>query len=257
MSRPRRQIIPPAAGPENWPPNSFAARVPGKDLSDLLGGFRQVDFEPKDVVMREGEIGNSVAIVLAGQLKAETRDTHGRTHLLGLLGRGDLLGEMAFLDRRRRSASVIALGSGSYAEVSGARFVELVRESPRTSLEIARLVSARLRAAERRRLDFGAYQGPWRLASELVNLASVFRGAGQDQTVRIELTQDELAQIVNVSRISVQRAIRALRERSLVRTEYGALVVPCVACLAAAMPNQSGKESANGITGCSGTRSHG
>ncbi|HEX7309310.1 Crp/Fnr family transcriptional regulator [Lentzea sp.] len=257
MGIPRRKIVPPAAGPENWPPESFAARVSVKDLGELLSGFRQVDFESKDVVMREGEVGSSVALVLTGQLKAETRDAHGRTHLLGLLGRGDLIGEMAFLDRRRRSASVIALGAGSYAEVPGGRFAELVRESPGTSLEIARLVSARLRAAERRRLDFAAYQGPWRLASELVKLASVFRGAGQDQTVRIELTQDELAQIVNVSRISVQRAIKTLRLRRLVRPEYGALVVPCVACLAAAMPDQSGKETANGITGCSGTRSHG
>ncbi|MFD5829283.1 Crp/Fnr family transcriptional regulator [Lentzea sp. NPDC060358] len=257
MSRSRRQIVPPAAGPENWPPESFAARISAKDLNDLLGGFRQVDFEPKDVVMHEGEVGNSVALVLSGQLKVETRDSHGRTHLLGLLGRGDLIGEMAFLDRRRRSASVIALGAGSCAEVSGSRFVQLMQESPGASLEIARLVSARLRAAERRRLDFTAYQGPWRLASELVKLASVFRGAGQDQTVRIELTQDELAQIVNVSRISVQRAIRTLREYRLVRPAYGALVVPCVTCLVAAMPDQSGNEQVNGITGCSGTRSHG
>ncbi|MCG8924853.1 Crp/Fnr family transcriptional regulator [Lentzea sp. CC55] len=257
MSKPRRKMVPPPAGPENWPPNSFAARVPVKDLGELLDGFRQVDFEPKDVVMYEGDAGSSVALVLSGQLKVETRDSQGRTHLLGLLGRGDLLGEMAILDRRPRSASVIALGAGSYAEVSGARFLELVRERPGTSLEIARLVSARLRAAERRRLDFAAYQGPWRLASELVNLASVFRGAGQDQTVRIELTQDELAQILNVSRISVQRAIRTLRERRLVSTRYGALVVPCVTCLTAAMTDQSGNEPVNGITGCSGTRSHG
>jgi CRP/FNR family cyclic AMP-dependent transcriptional regulator len=257
MSKPRKQLRPPPAGPENWPPASFAARVSVKDLSALLDGFRQVDFEPKDIVMREGEIGGTVAVVLAGQLKAETRDGQGRTHLLGLLGRGDLMGEMAFLDRRRRSASVIALGAGSYAEVPGTRFAELVRGRAGMSLEIARLASARLRAAERRRLDLTAYQGAWRLASELVNLASVFRGAGQDQAVRIELTQDELAQIVNLSRISVQRAIRTLREHRLVRTEYGALVVPCVTCLVAAMPDQSGNERANGITGCSGTRSHG
>lgn len=220
----------------------------------MLDGFRQVDFEPKDVVMNEAEVGGMVAVVLAGQLKAETRDSHGRTHLLGLLGRGDLVGEMAFLDNGRRSASVIALGAGSYAEVPGSRFVELMRTSSTMSMEIARLVSDRLRAAERRRLAFTAYQGPWRLAAELVDVAAKFRGTGQDQAVRIPLTQEELGQMMNVSTISVSRAIKTLRQWRLVRTEYGALVVPCVTCLVNAMP---GNEPANGITGCSGTRQHG
>jgi CRP-like cAMP-binding protein len=247
------------AGTVDWPARSFAALASEHDLQLLLHNNRQLGFSSREVVMREGDDGGHVMILLDGQVKVETSDGHGRKHLLGVLGRGDLVGELACLDSAPRSASVIGLGRGVVVSVPHRHFLAALDTSPTLSLQVARLVGTRLRAADRRRVDFSSYATLWLLARELVGLCPLFRSPGQRQAVRIGLTQDELAQMINRSRVSVQRAMRTLRKHGLAKSEYGEVVVPCSRCLQIALPstNQAGHETAECITGCRGERAHG
>jgi len=74
----------------------------------LLKIARTVEFEPEEVVLREGEIGECFYLVLEGEVEARRGrpGTPGFWHVR--IGKGAVLGEMAFLLRIPRSMTIVA-----------------------------------------------------------------------------------------------------------------------------------------------------
>jgi len=81
------------------------------DLSALLAGrtpSRCTIFKPGDYLMRAGEKGREGYVILSGRVEV-IRETDGTRMPLGVLGPGDVVGEMALLTDEVRSASVVAI----------------------------------------------------------------------------------------------------------------------------------------------------
>ena len=81
------------------------------DVDDFMSGrtlsLRRT-FEPGDFLMRAGEGGVEGYVILSGQVEV-VQEKDGRRIQLGLLGPGDVVGEMAIVTHEVRSASVVAL----------------------------------------------------------------------------------------------------------------------------------------------------
>lgn len=74
----------------------------------LLQRSTRLEFDRGEVLMREGETGDSMIFLDEGEVDVQRGD---RT--IATLGSGTTLGEMALLDPAPRSASVVATSSGS------------------------------------------------------------------------------------------------------------------------------------------------
>lgn len=72
---------------------------------------RQEAFRHAQVLLREGQGDRDVLVVLAGRLHT-CRSTPAGTHVLHTLTLGDLAGEVSYLDRQPRSASIIGVEAG-------------------------------------------------------------------------------------------------------------------------------------------------
>ena len=72
----------------------------------LLAGAAMRRYERNVVVMRRGEEATGMMIVLQGKLRVSVVSQEGQEVALGMLGPGDVLGEMALLDGGTRSADV-------------------------------------------------------------------------------------------------------------------------------------------------------
>lgn len=79
------------------------------ELWEVLRFSRWQDFRRGDVLMRDGDPGDSFSIIVTGQVKVTKQ-----RKLLNVLTSGDCIGEMAYLtsDRAARSADVVAAGDG-------------------------------------------------------------------------------------------------------------------------------------------------
>ena len=139
--------------------------------------------------------------------------------LLAVRGPGALLGEVSAVDGGPRSASVAALEPVEAVVLTAAVFVDFLRSHAAAATVLLQLVVARLRDADRKRIEFAAYDIASRVARRLVELAERF-GEPDDKGVRITvaLSQDELAGWVGASREAVAKALRVLRDRGLVTT---------------------------------------
>lgn len=150
---------------------------------------------------------------------------NGYTAVLGIRGPGDLVGEMACLDGCVRSATVSALDSVTTRVVSGPEFRDFVGREPTAGIALAELISCRLRAANRRRLEFGAFPVRRRLALVLVDL-DLWHGVSAPgdenrRDINLALCQADLAGLVGSSLESAAKAFRELARQNIIRMRRG------------------------------------
>jgi signal transduction histidine kinase len=99
------------------------------------------------LVLREGDQGDSLYVVLTGELEVSKRQG-SQDILLALYKSGQFFGEMALLEQAPRSASVRTLQESRLLVISQAAFQTLLTCSPSAPLKILHTVTSRLRSTE-------------------------------------------------------------------------------------------------------------
>lgn len=96
------------------------------------------------VVMRQGDPGHSLFIVISGRLNVMVTDSDGTERLVGEVGRGESVGELALFTGEARAATVYAIRDTEAVELSKEAFARLLEAYPQAMLSITRLVVRRL-----------------------------------------------------------------------------------------------------------------
>ncbi|HKA54947.1 MAG TPA: cyclic nucleotide-binding domain-containing protein [Candidatus Binatia bacterium] len=100
---------------------------------------------PGSMIVREGEFGNSIFLIGSGSVEIVLRRGGGHEITLALLLQGELFGEMALFQNRRRTATVITKEPCSLLEVRGEEFLKLMSERPEVELKVLLTLTERLR----------------------------------------------------------------------------------------------------------------
>lgn len=200
-------------------PDEYLSRLDQADRALLLERGRRRRWPAGASMFLEGERSGTVVFVVSGRVKVFSLTDEGEEILLAVRGPGALLGEVSAVDGGPRSASVAALEPVEAVVLTADAFVEFLRTHAGAATLLLQLVVARLRDADRKRVEFAAYDIASRVARRLVELAERF-GEPDENGVRITvaLSQDELAGWVGASREAVAKALRVLRDRGLVST---------------------------------------
>jgi signal transduction histidine kinase len=118
-----------------------------EDLERLYEMAETVSIPTGQLVLQEGDPGDSLYVVLDGELEVTKR--HGRQEvLLAVYKAGQFFGEMALLEQAPRSASVRTLRESRLLLISQAAFQTLLTCSPSAPLKILHTVTSRLRSTE-------------------------------------------------------------------------------------------------------------
>lgn len=165
----------------------------------------------------EGDHSDFVVVIIEGRVKILVTTAEGGESLLGIRGPGALVGELAAFDPGPRAASAVALEPLTVRLLQAEEFRAFVAQRPAVGLELIRALIGRLREADRRRAEFGAYDAVSRVARLLGDLISE-QAANGDAALEVRLSQHEIAGLVGASRESVGRALATLRSRCLVTT---------------------------------------
>jgi len=117
------------------------------DVAQLCRSSRRVHAAPGDLVIEQGAPGDSLYIVLSGELEITRRDD-GREVVLATRKAGEAVGEMSLLERAPRSASARAVRPSELMEVSPESFRNVLETNPSTAMTVLRTVAQRLRSTE-------------------------------------------------------------------------------------------------------------
>jgi CRP-like cAMP-binding protein len=116
-----------------------------KFLKGLAGIAAERDFKTGEYLMKQGENGIGLFIILSGKVSVEKLDTSGRKVEVASNGPGDILGEMAVFDGAPRSASVSASADTSCLVLASWEFNAFLKAHPEAALELLPIVVKRFR----------------------------------------------------------------------------------------------------------------
>jgi len=201
-------------------------RWPGTELDALVHIGVAKKYRRGAVLFREGEDASTVVVVRSGRVKISSLTSDGKEIVLAVREPGEVLGELSAVDGEPRSATATALESVEISVIDAEDFRGFLRARPGLALRLVQIVSSRLRDADRKRVEFGAYDTVGRVARRLVELAERF-GEPSYGAVRITLplSQQELAGWTGASREAVSKALQQLRSRGLIETARRGITV--------------------------------
>ena len=244
-------------GISEWGAETFVGRLHPAERQALLALGRLTQYRADEHLLMEGDRSRFVLVLHGGPVKVVVHASSGGEYLLGLRGRGDLLGELSYLDSQPRSASVVALRAVQASKVCAEQFGTFLEEHSRVGHELSRYVGERLRDADRSRLEVSTHDAAFRVTRLLRSLAYGSMTGSVRQWAIIPVTQGQLAQLAHAAEVTVHRVLRELKTRRMVRTAYRSIEVPCVICLDLLLVEMSAeRKGGNSLRGCSGRESH-
>jgi CRP-like cAMP-binding protein len=113
---------------------------------DLFRNARDFESYPAGhVVFRAGDPGDIMYVIKEGEIEIIINDKVVET-----VGPGGIVGEMALIDTRPRSATVVAKTDCQLVPINEKRFTFLIQQTPYFSLQVMRVLVERIRRMDAR-----------------------------------------------------------------------------------------------------------
>ncbi|UCB47985.1 MAG: HEAT repeat domain-containing protein [Deltaproteobacteria bacterium] len=107
-------------------------------------------FQKNEVVVREGDPGDALYLIMEGQLSVIKAMGAVRERVLDSVGKDDFFGEMALLDRKPRSASVRTDSECLFLVIKTDDFTSIMENHPAIPINICKILGRRIRALQTR-----------------------------------------------------------------------------------------------------------
>ena len=123
------------------------AQLPEADLRRLAEMAQPLTLGPGDLLLREGDPGDAMYVVVSGELDV-TKATGGNEIQLARVGPGTIQGEMSAIEGRPRSASVRAITQVDVLRVPRDALLAVFAVAPEAAFSVLQVVLNRLRSTE-------------------------------------------------------------------------------------------------------------
>ena len=174
-------------------------------------------------IYAKGDPGNSLVAVISGTVKISVSSADGRSAILNLIGPGEIVGEVAVLDGRARTADCTANTNCEIFIIDRREFLPFVRSQPALAMKFIELLCTRVRWTSDQVEQVILQNLPGRLASALIRLTEKHKLEPAGRTIAV--TQQEISEMVGMTRESINKQLRVWAARNWVRLEHGAIVV--------------------------------
>ncbi len=192
-------------------------------LDQLCRYAKHTTLKRGTTIVTKGDPGNSLIVVISGTIKISVSSPDGRSAILNLIGPGEIFGEVAIFDGRARTADATANTNCEIYVIDRRDFIPFVRSQPTLAMKFIELLCTRLRWTSDQVEEVILQNLPGRLASALLRLTEKHKLAPAGRTIAI--TQQEISEMVGMTRESINKQLRAWAARNWVRLEHGAIVV--------------------------------
>jgi len=119
--------------------------LPQPSRAELARATVQRTFVFGELLFRRGDPGDTLQIIVSGQIKVFIEAEEEDEIVIAILGPGEFVGELSLLDGRPRSASVEALETVETLEVPRTEFLAALRANPKVLETVIMALATRLR----------------------------------------------------------------------------------------------------------------
>ncbi len=205
-----------------------------EDLRVLVDRATVKTYDERGVLFSQGEVGQTVLVVVHGYLKLSILTAGGREVVLDVVGPGDVFGELAVLTDRPRAATAVALAPCALFVLDGRAFAEALARSPAAMFWMIRLLGRRVNRTTEQMTDGLDLPAPVRLAKALMELSALHsRPVEGGLRLELALSQRELGGMTGLIRESINKHLGGWRDAGWLSLSGRAITLHDVAALRA------------------------
>lgn len=140
----------------HWQSVVFFRNVPifhglkSRQIGRIIQATQKRTYRAGEVLFEEGQIGKAVFIIESGRVELTRKNLDGTPRRLGLVGPGQILGEMALLEQMERTATAKMLEDGVVYLLYSATLEALFTQQPAIGVKLLRNMAVMLSALLRR-----------------------------------------------------------------------------------------------------------
>jgi CRP/FNR family cyclic AMP-dependent transcriptional regulator len=217
------------------------ARLDPQAADELLKLAAGRIYQPGEVLMWQGAVGTHVYLLepaprgTSACVKVTATSENGIETLFGIRAAGDIVGEIAVLERGRRTATVTACSQLIGHPIPADIFMSFLARRPQAWHAVSLMIADRLRWANHRRLDLAGYDVWIQIARVIIDILEHYgQRSSNTGELGVGLSQPELGSLVGASKEAAAKAVRRLRELGFIETGYRTIIVLDVTGLRAA-----------------------
>ncbi|MDI3317876.1 MAG: Crp/Fnr family transcriptional regulator [Bacillota bacterium] len=195
----------------------FTGLDPGS-LAAIGALLRRRQLAPSQVLFEQGEPVTDLFVIESGLIKAFVLTPGGRQQTINLLGAGEVVPHVGFLEGSTYPATATALEPTTLWALGRDPLMALLRRDAQLAIRLLEITARRLAELQHRLQETALGDLRQRVAYALVRLASEHgRGEGRWRTLPAGITHQEIANLAGVSRESVSRMMSRFQRNGWVR----------------------------------------
>ena len=194
-------------------------------LRDFEKSCRWRRFAPDEQIVDQQSDSNDVYFITRGRVRVVNFTYSGKEVALEDLTAGQYFGELAAIDGRPRSSSVVALEDSDIAKMSPERFLKLILNYPQLSLRVLTNMAGIIRASTERIVDLSTLGANNRVHGELLRQARNAERQDNIATIQPIPVHGEMASRASTTRETVARVVSELTKMGILKREKDALLV--------------------------------
>ena len=194
----------------------------GKPLQELLIDMAIVRrLADGEVLFRRGDPPDGLYCVVEGGIRVRATTADGREALLAVLEPVNWFGEIGVFDRQPRTHDARADGNTALLHVPQAALIALLDSSPALLHAFALLLTHKLRLTFIVLEETALLPAPVRVARRLLLMAEGYGDLRLGTRRVLHVPQERLAQLLALSRQTVNQVLKDFQARGILRLAYG------------------------------------
>jgi CRP-like cAMP-binding protein len=198
------------------------ARIEESDLRALVKRAEQRIYNRGQFLFQRGDPGDGVFCIVSGHVKVFLEGEEGGEVVVATRTIGDVIGELSLIDQHKRSASASAVDRVKVARISTGDFEEWLMAHPAAAIALLRELAERVRETTDQVAEIATLSIDTRIARRLwMHFAEAARDAVPKRGMKVRVNQSQLASVVNITRESVNKHLRRMKEGGVIAIDGG------------------------------------
>ena len=197
------------------------AGLEAEDIDRLVDYARIDQYAKGAIVFTSGDPGSGLFAVVSGAVRISGLTSEGKEVIHNVIHPGELFGEIALLDGRRRTANAVAMTSCDLLVLDRKDFIPFLKINPEIGLTLLSVLCERLRRGSDNVEDVLFLGFSSRLAKTVLRLSA----PDQSGKRRVRATQKEMGQMIGLSRESTNKQLQSWVRNKWISVEKGGLIV--------------------------------
>ena len=168
-----------------------------------------------EVIFEEGENVNGIYCIKDGVCKLTKLSPNGKDHIIKLVTKGELLGQRSMISEEPVNLSAVALEDMEVCFIPKSEVMGFFDKNNQFSMSVMKTICGDLKDADDQMVNLAQKTVKERLAETLLYLHDTF-GKNEDNTLKIQLSRDELASMIGTATESCIRLLSDFKKVGLI-----------------------------------------